>query len=249
MRHNADMQNSHIKENRRFNILSVFSWILILSLLFLPVNFAFAQNTSAPVNNNAQENTVPGQGFTEDDFRPQIEEESVAWLIIKTLFVLGLFIGGFYFFYRFVAQKSGLNFPGQEAIRILSTVSLGANKFIQIVDVAGKIFLLGVTDNNVNLLTEIKDKEEIDRIRLLSSRSTPVQGAKFQDFLAVQIGRVIDKVSEMRSRDSKGRMKHREYNRDYNREYNTEESSSREIDMSYINKQKDRLKKMNGDDE
>jgi len=199
MRHNADMQNSRIKENRRFNISSVFSLILILSLLFLPVNFAFAQNTSAPANNGAAENNVPGQNFVEDDFRPQIEEESAAWLIIKTMFVLGLFIGGFYFFYKFVTQKSGVNLAGHEAISILSTVSLGPNKFIQIVDVAGKIFLLGVTDNNVNLLTEIKDREEIDRIRLLSSRSTPVKGATFQDFIVGQVGWVVDKVSEIRS--------------------------------------------------
>ncbi|MCL2154982.1 MAG: flagellar biosynthetic protein FliO [Leptospirales bacterium] len=239
MRHNTKMQNSQMKGNMKFIILSIFSLILILSCL--SVNPALAQDAPAPVNNNGTENNVPGQNFVEDDFKPQIEEESASWLIIKTLFVLGLFIGGFYFFYKFVAQKTGLNLSGQEAIRILSTVSLGTNKFIQIIDVAGKIFLLGVTDNNINLLTEIKDKEEIDRIRLLSSRSTPVQGAKFQDFLTERIGWVVDKVSDIRSRGNKKQRKHTEYD--------IEDLSSKDFDMSYINKQKDRLKKMNGDDE
>jgi flagellar protein FliO/FliZ len=239
MRHNIEKQNSYTKGDAGFVIVTVFSLILILSSLCASI--AFAQDASVPVNNSNLANNVPGQNFVEDDFRPQIEEESASWLIIKTLFVLALFIGGFYFFYKFVAQKSGFNLSGQEAVRILSTVTLGTNKFIQIIDVAGKIFLLGVTDNNINLLTEIKDKEEIDRIRLLSSRSTPVQGAKFQDFITGQIGWVADKVTEMRSRGSKKQKKHKEYN--------IEELSSKDFDMSYINKQKDRLKNMNGDDE
>ena len=242
MRHNAKIQNSQMKGNKEFIILSIFSLILILS--FLSVRPALAQDAPASVNNSATENNVPGQNFVEDDFKPQVEEESASWLIIKTLLVLGLFIGGFYYFYKFVAQKSGFNLSGQEAILILSTVSLGTNKFIQIIDVAGKIFLLGVTDNNINLLTEIKDKDEIDRIRLLSSRSTPVRGVKFQDFLAERIGWVVDKVTDLRSRGNKKQRKYREYN-----EYDIEDLSSKDFDMSYINKQKDRLKKMNGDDE
>jgi len=228
-----------MKGNIGFIIFAVFSFILILSSL--PISPAVAQG-AAPANNSAAENNVPGQNFVEDDFRPQIEEESAAWLIIKTIFVLGLFVGGFYYFYKFVRQKSGLNLTGQEAIRILSTVSLGANKFIQIVDVAGKVFLLGVTDNNINLLTEVKDRDEIDRIRLLSSSSTPAQGVSFQEFLIERVGWVRDKVSEIRSRGSKKQMSR-------SREYNMENPSSRDFDMSYIDKQKDRLKRMNGDSE
>jgi len=243
MRHNIKILNSRVKVNERFVVLAVFTFALILSSLPVVTN---AQESSPPANNNtannsSTENNVPGQNFVEDDFRPQIEEESASWLVIKTIFVLALFIGGFYAFYKFVAQKSGMNLSGQEAIRILSTVSLGTNKFIQIVDVAGKIFLLGVTDNNINLLTEIKDREEIDRIRLLSSRSTLVQGVAFQDFIAGQIGRVADKISELRSRGNKRQWKSGGYKK--------EELSSEEFDMSYINKQKNRLKSMNGDDD
>jgi flagellar biosynthetic protein FliO len=239
MRHNTKIQKSQIKGYMKFIILTIFFFFFILSSL--SVSPALAQDASVPANNSNLADNVPGQNFVEDDFKPQIEEESASWLIVKTIFVLALFIGGFYYFYKFVTQKSGFNLSGQEAIRILSTVGLGTNKFIQIIDVAGKIFLLGVTDNNINLLTEINDKEDIDRIRLLSSRSTPVQGVKFQDLITERIGWVVDKVTDIRSRGSK---KQREY-----MEYDIEELSSKDFDMSYINKQKERLKKMNGDDE
>ncbi len=195
-------------------------------------------NTAQTVNNsgaNSGNNAVPGQGFGEEDFKPKVEEESVAWMIIKTILVLALFIGGFYMFFKFVSQRAGLQISGQEAIQILSTVSLGTNKFVQIVDVAGKVFLLGVTDSSINLLTEIKDREEIDRIRLLSSRSTPVQGASFQEFIAGQIGWVVDKINDKRSRGF--------------RKSTVEEISQKEFDMSYLNKQKNRLKKINGNED
>ena len=233
MRHNTMMYRSCLKEGMRFIILTVFTFMLIV--LSVSAATAYAQNASPSTENSAAENNVPGQNFAEDDFKPQIEEESAAWLIIKTILVLALFVGGFYYFYKFVTQKSGMNLSGQEAIQILSTVSLGANKFIQIVDVAGKLFLLGVTDSSINLLTEIKDKDEIDRIRLLSSRSTPVHGATFQDFITGQVGWVADKISDIRSRGSK--------------KQNRKDISSKEFDMSYMNKQKNRLKSMNGDDE
>lgn len=224
--------------------LAFFARCLVIITFFSLYTFTsvsvYAQNNTnnAPaVNNTAPDNkdAVPGQGFAEEDFKPQVEEESAAWMIIKTILVLALFAGGFYMFFKFVSQKAGLHVSGQEAIQILSTVSLGTNKFVQIIDVAGKVFLLGVSDSSINLLTEIKDREDIDRIRLLSSRSTPVQGASFQEFLVGQVGWVISKINEKRTHGF--------------RKTTVEEISQREFDMSYLNKQKNRLKNIKDSDD
>jgi flagellar biosynthetic protein FliO len=243
MRHNTSLSYRAEKKVSlaffmRLSVISAFFAVSII--LALPVsaqnNTASAPGVNNTANNNAANNiAVPGQGFVEEDFKPQVEEESAAWMIIKTILVLGLFAGGFYMFFKFVTQKAGLNVSGQEAIQILSTVSLGTNKFVQIVDVAGKVFLLGVSDSSINLLTEIKDREDIDRIRLLSSRSTPVQGATFQEFVVGQVGWVIEKINEKRAHGFK-RTK-------------VEEISPKEFDMSYLNKQKNRLKNINGSDD
>lgn len=195
-------------------------------------NAANTGNIAAPADNNAK---VPGQGFMEEDFKPKVEEDSIAWMIIKTILVLALFIGGFYMFFKFVTQKAGLHISGQEAIQVLSVISVGTNKFIQIIDVAGKVFLIGVSDNSISLLTEIKDRVDIDRIRLLSSRSTPVQGNSFQDFISAQIGWVIDKINEKRHRGSRKVM--------------MEDITDKEFDMTYLNKQKTRLKNIDGNDD
>lgn len=178
---------------------------------------------------------VPGQGFAEEDFRPQVEEESYGWLMMKTLFVLGLLAAGFYMFVRFIQQKSGIQLTGQNVVQVLSVVPLGPGKTLHVVDMAGKVFLLGVCDNNINLLTEIKDRDEIDRIRLLSSRSTPLQGKGFQEIVMEQIGKAVTLINQ--KRDKKGKV------------YSMEEMSEDELDVTYLNNQKNRLKRMNGNHE
>lgn len=240
MRHNTILS---YRADKRISLAFLTRIFIILALFTVFISASIAQNNTAetpaaktPVAKTAVDdnNAVPGEGFVENDFRPQVDEDSAAWMIIKTILVLALFIGGFYMFFKFVSQKTGLNLSGGEAIQVLSTVSLGTNKFVQIIDVAGKVFLLGVSESNINLLTEIKDREEIDRIRLLSSRSTPAQGATFPEFIAGHVGWVIDKVNEKRTQGLK--------------KTTIEELSQKEFDMSYLNKQKSRLKNINGSD-
>jgi flagellar biogenesis protein FliO len=174
---------------------------------------------------------APGEGFAEDDFRPKVEEESYGWLMLKTLLVLGLLAVGFYMFFRFIQQKSGIQLSGQNVVQVLSVVPLGTGKTLHVVDMAGKVFLLGVSENNINLLAEIKDKDEIDRIRLLSSGSASVAGKGFQDFLAEQVGKAVSLINQ--KREGRGKV------------YKMEEVSEESLDVSYLNSQKNRLKKMN----
>ena len=222
--------------------IAFFTAILIFFMFFLqhgPVVELYGQTSDTAVQDGdkaapAGEEGVPGQGF-EGDFGPKADDGSLLWEIVKVMFVLVLFGGGFYMFYKFISQKVGLNIAGQEAIRTLSMVPVGPNKTLQIIDVAGKLFLIGVTDSSINMITEIKDKDDIDRIRLLSSRSTPVQGKNFQEFVADQMGWVVEKIKEKRSHGFK--------------KTTVEEISEKDIDMSYLDNQKKRLKKINHEDE
>lgn len=149
-----------------------------------------------------QEGDLNMGDYGEDDFRPQVEEESTVWLIFKTIFVLGSIIGGFYFFFKFVTKKTGIQLLGQEVVKILSVVPLGQNKYIQVVDMAGKVLVLGITDNAINVLSEIHDKDEIDRMRLLSSKTVAQRVGGFQEYLTAQMGRMIEKVAGFRHRST-----------------------------------------------
>jgi flagellar protein FliO/FliZ len=144
---------------------------------------------------DAKDKDAKDKDATEGDLysyeKPVIEEESYVWLIIKTIIVLGSLIGGFYYFFRFVTKKAGIQVLGRDVVQVLSIVPLGQNKFLQVVDLAGRVLVLGISDSGIHLITEVKEKEEIDRIRLLSSKSSPVQPGGFQEYVSKQIGRLL----------------------------------------------------------
>lgn len=252
MRHNSSIS---YRSDEKFTLAFLerfFAALMISFVLFMYAAPLYSQqagnqntqtNSVTNTDNNPQaEESVPGQGFEDKDFGPQVEEESVIWMIFKTLIVLGLFVGGFYMFYKFVTQKAGLQVSGHEAIKIMSMVPVGPNRTLQLIDVAGRVYLLGISESGISMLTEIKDKEEIDRIRLLSSRSTPVKDLTFQDFIADQVGWVVDRFHDVKDKINEKRSHGGGKAR-------VQEISEKDFDMSYLNKQKKRLKTINDEDE
>jgi flagellar biogenesis protein FliO len=195
-----------------------------------------AKEAAAKAADNGDTSGVPVKEFKDEDFKPQADEDSSAWMLFKMLLVMGLFGGGFYYFYRFVTKKGGVNMFGGEAIKVLSVVSLGQNKFIQIVDLAGKVLVVGVSDGGINLISEITDKDQVDRIRILSTRTPPTAdkgaGGGFQDHVMKEIGKVIGRVKELRHRDRGSRA----------------EVIENPADIEYLRRQRSRLKDMNGSD-
>ena len=163
---------------------------------------AAATGGQAAQGNSEEETGFPAANYEESDFRPGATEGSYAWDIIKLLIILGLMVGGFYYFFKFVTKKTSLNADGDEIINTLAVVPAGQNKNIQVIDVAGKLLILGVADGGINLITEITNKDEIERIRLMASRSRPAAGS-FSDFLKSKInthvGKAVEKLGRKRS--------------------------------------------------
>ena len=172
--------------------------------------------------------------------KPEAEETSSGWLFFKTVLILGLFGLGFYFFFKYVTKKSGIMSTGSGAANILSVLPIGQNKFIHIVDIGGRLLVLGVTDGSINLITELKDKDEIERVRLQSSRTTPVHHHSFQDFVSENVGSLVDFIG----RTKKGLEKKKE-NR---REAVTIEEYSDDDHADYLKSQRERLRRLNGND-
>jgi len=188
--------------------------------------------TAAPKAENEDITGIPSREYTDEDFVPKMEEDSYAWLVFKTIIILGLLVAGFYYFLRFVTRRTGMQVLGEDVLQVLSVVPIGTNKYLQIVDLAGRIVVLGVSDSAINYITEITDREEIDRIRLLSSRSPGPRRSGFQDYVNRQLGSLVSRVSDARTRRG-----------------NVSVKSDRGAGLDYLQMQKKRLKKMNGFDD
>lgn len=64
-----------------------------------------------------------------------------------------------------IVQRKGV-FGGNIFGKVVGILPLDNRRFIYIVDVVGRILVLGVTESNINLLCEITDKDTIDSMRL-----------------------------------------------------------------------------------
>jgi len=96
--------------------------------------------------------------------------ETVPFLssLVKMLFalaiVLGMMIGSMYFIKKILHSTSPAMDRG-DLIRILASRYLGPKNSILVVDVAGQIIVVGLSNQQMNVLTTISDKEVLDKLR------------------------------------------------------------------------------------
>lgn len=100
--------------------------------------------------------------------------------VLSLVIVFGVVLALAYFVSRFMGVKFGSARLGTAA-QILETVSLGPNRGLYIVEIAGQVLLLGVTEHQIACLREITDETEIARLRGKASGRSPA-GAFSQVF-------------------------------------------------------------------
>ena len=97
---------------------------------------------------------------------------STAW---QMLTALGIVLGGllvvFYVLKRFLKRDvSGSN---EQLIRVIANHYVGVKKNIALVEVPGAVLVVGVSNDNISLLTKIEDQVVLDDIRQARSQTTP----------------------------------------------------------------------------
>lgn len=96
--------------------------------------------------------------MSNDEFTSSLGDSSdLISSLLKVIFVLIIIIGLIYFILKFMARKNQSWF-GKRSVRVLSGVQLAPNKSLQIVEVGGSVYVLGVGED-VRLLDKISDPE------------------------------------------------------------------------------------------
>lgn len=99
-----------------------------------------------------------------DTTEPEVfEMPSMFGLFFRLTFSL-LFIVGLAFITMKILRKNMKVLSSGVNIRVLDQYSFSMNKGVYITQIAGKTYVLGVTDNNISLITEITDQDTIDEI-------------------------------------------------------------------------------------
>ncbi|MEZ5307628.1 MAG: flagellar biosynthetic protein FliO [Pyrinomonadaceae bacterium] len=84
---------------------------------------------------------------------------SFLWMMIQTVLALAVVLGLAYFLFRIVLPRFNIGGYGAGMIRIVDRTAIDARKSLVIVEVAGKYLLVAVSENGVNLLSELDQAE------------------------------------------------------------------------------------------
>ena len=84
---------------------------------------------------------------------------------LKMLIVLGILLGGLVialYFTKKIMRRTGQS--NGKMIRVLANSYVGVKKSISLVEVPGSVLVLGITNDNINLLAKIDDVEIMDKV-------------------------------------------------------------------------------------
>lgn len=143
------------------------------------VESAISAETSVAETKVADKDIVSGPDKTPGflKYTPPVVSEppsllASGWKMFYTLaLVLALMFFIFYVFKKLVLKNSVLG-GNDRLVKVLSTSFLGPKKMIALVDVAGEILVLGISDGNISLLTQVHDDDRIERIKSSSKNSS-----------------------------------------------------------------------------
>ena len=88
---------------------------------------------------------------------------------------------------------SGFALSSTTGGRLLEQLAIGPKHSVCAIDMADRVFIVGVADQSVSLLVEITDKDEIDRLRR-QSLTRPLSGGAFEHQLGALSG-LMKKIS------------------------------------------------------
>jgi len=131
-------------------------------------------------------------GYENTDPKPS----SISWwstiAYLVSLFAIFIFVVGLaYFAARFLGGHFAQQKMGYGG-KILSHLPLGPNRSVCIMEMAGRVFMLGVTEHSITLLTEITDMDEIDRLHREEQK-----GLKVPEMFSQQFGALSEFVQKV----------------------------------------------------
>ncbi len=116
------------------------------------------------------------------------------------LLTLGFVLGAIWLLFRLL-RRAGRPKAAEDAfIRVLASAPLGAGRWLYVVSLGAKAFLVGATDSSLSLIHEVEDPELIDEMKL---RAETAPEAGNRDFSTLLSG-LLKPASKHRADDVKG---------------------------------------------
>lgn len=181
----------------RITKYSSFKLIALCAVFFIS-QAVFAQSQDAsPADAKISDSQIASQVYDETqipfslDSDSQTEQVSTSapstfFVFVRMVLMLAIVVAAIYFIFR--VMKKSIE-PGKEDdpfLRKVSSITLSPGKTVQIVTLVDKAYMLGVSDNTVNLIDKIEDAELINAMNLNADRNSTTKHPKtFSEILEI----------------------------------------------------------------
>ena len=97
------------------------------------------------------------------------------WAASKMILGLGIVFVLLFLFMRLLRRTTlaGGDMSSESGIRLLTTKPIAPRKYISLVEIAGEILALGISESQITLLTKIENKEFLEK--MVARRSIPTE--------------------------------------------------------------------------
>ncbi len=105
------------------------------------------------------------------------------WDFVRMLLILAAVVGVIYLLFWLLKRGAGRRIQENSLIRVLGSRNLASNRSLHLVEVGKSVFLVGAAEGGVDLISEIKDQESLDAVRLSVAEERPSGRRTFQQTL------------------------------------------------------------------
>ena len=123
------------------------------------------------------------------------------FMFIRAIIGFILTLIGIYLVFIYLKNRTKKISGSNEIIRILATTAVAANRYISIIEIADEMYLISISDHNINLLEKIENKDIKDQIRMMyiNSKENMVEDS-FKNILNQTLS--IFKQPKMKEKDA-----------------------------------------------
>lgn len=176
-----------------------FAVLIAAVLLFSANTFLFSQETDKEQKNEISQTQEQDIRITDEsqiilggaeNNTPVTNGPSAIWIFVRMIIVLILVIIVIYFIFKLMKKNITPGDDNDPFLRKVSSVNLGTGKSVQVVTLQEKAYIIGVSENSINLLGTIDgkasedDQEFINALNLYADKQENVKRPRsFADIL------------------------------------------------------------------
>lgn len=153
----------------------------------------FSQSTTDVVSDNSQSvNSIKEQESqmvisTEEEVI-QSRSSNTGWLFFRMILVLLIVVACIYAVFYFVKKTTNPTNENDPFLKKVASITLSPGKSVQVITLQDHCYILGVSDSNVQLISELNDKDLIDAMNLETDKETTNSVKDFASMLATAMG-------------------------------------------------------------